>query len=1740
VTSSDGTDTLSNVEIVDSGSGPNFLLVGSGGFTTIQAAVDAANDGDVILVAAGTYVEQVVVEGFDVLTIAAAGNGQVTIKAPANLVETSRSSGDSEIHAVLTVEDSFDVVIQNIDIDGDGRGDTVDEGGGAGGANFYGIFYRNSSGGLFQVDITGVRDPYAGGTAAGGEPLVGSVQRGVGLGVDNDGLLTFSMSGGTISDFQKNATEFNRADLDMAGVTITGGGAQTLNAQNGIQVSNSTGTIFGNTITGIGYAGAGNAYSGAILASGNIGLNIQDNIIVGANEDSLAAKVVGIRVFQSGAPSSGGSITGNTISHVDEGIEVTGEITPFSILIEDNSVTNIDGTDNDPLGVHFEPDPSFATVHDVDGTSASDFLSGGAGSDSLSGLGGNDALTGNGGDDSLDGDGDVDTAIYAGPRSGYAITETRDSDDFVTGFSAVDDTDAGNGDEGTDTLISIERLQFGNVTLDLAQRVQLFDTANNLVGTFDTIQAAVDAAASGYTIRAEAGTYAETVTVDEDVTIEGANAGVPGSGARGAETVIDGGVHMHAAGATLDGLTVLGGGSLAGNSAGIYVDVDDVTLTNLIVQGDGSVGTGILTPFGGGVTGLELSDSRIDDWTNGTYFNPSTEFSATGNSFDGNFVALTGDDWGAGTNIDDNIFTNSGGIHVGYGSFDTIEDVGAYFGDDNSFDGAGRHVSISAYGDGTPGGQTIFGTEEKDSISGQEFVAGSGNDATFHGRGGDDRLSGNAGNDTLNGDQGNDDLRGGSGSDRLNGGIGNDLLNGGADTDTAMFADASFTIAPVADADPNTVGNQPGWSVTTASEGTDSLFGVEIIDSGASSNVLLVGSGGFTTIQAAVDAASNGDVILIAPGTYAELVTVNKDVTIVGPNGGTPGTGARGAEAIVDGGFYMHAAGATLDGLTILGGGSFAGNSAGIYVDVDNVTLTNLIVQGDGSAGTGILTPFNGGVTGLVLSDSRIDDWTNGTYFNPTTQFTADGNSFDGNGVALTGDDWDDVTQISNNVFTNSTFGHVGYGVFDSVEDVGDFFGTGNTFDASGGRIGIFAYGDGTPGGQDITGTEFGDYMAGVEFVAGSGNGATFHGEGGDDYIDSGAGNDTLDGGNGADTLDGGSGDDVYIVDNASDQVLEDPGEGTDEIRTALAAYSLAALPNVENLTGLGTVDQTLTGNGANNVIDGGAGADAMTGAGGDDTYVVDNAGDTVTENAGEGTDEIRTNLASYSLAALPHVENLTGTNAAGQTLTGNGSANLITGAAGNDTIDGGVGADTMAGGGGDDLYFVDNAGDSVVELPGGGTDEVRTGLASHVLSANVENLTATNNINHDFRGNAGDNLVTAGSGNDFLRMQDGGTDSVVAGGGNDVVLFGASLTSLDKADGGAGLDQFAIQGDYSAGLILGADVVGFESIGILPSNDARFGGNGPNPFDYDITTVDQNVASGVQMIVDASRLLVDEDFSFDGSAETDGSFFIYGGRGTDLLTGGAKNDVFYFGEGLQFGASDVASGGGGIDQLGLRGNYTIVFGANQLDSIEAIGLVSAQDTRFGALGTLYNYNLTMHDGNVAAGVRMIVDGAALRSGETLTFDGSAEVDGSFRIFGGQGGDHITGSQGDDILSGRLGDDFLRGGLGADTLAGDAGADTFIYGSTADSTSVARDTINGFVAGTDRIDLTLIDAIAGGGDDAFSFIGANSFSNQAGELRAYQSAGSWFVEGDVDGDGLADLVILVNTPGPLTGSDFLL
>jgi Ca2+-binding RTX toxin-like protein len=307
---------------------------------------------------------------------------------------------------------------------------------------------------------------------------------------------------------------------------------------------------------------------------------------------------------------------------------------------------------------------------------------------------------------------------------------------------------------------------------------------------------------------------------------------------------------------------------------------------------------------------------------------------------------------------------------------------------------------------------------------------------------------------------------------------------------------------------------------------------------------------------------------------------------------------------------------------------------------------------------------------------------------------------------------------------------------------------------------------------------------------------------------------------------------------------------------------------------------------------------------------------------------------------------------------------------------------------------------------------------------------------------------------------------------------------------------------------------------------------SGKSRYDYNITSVDENVAAGTQLKIDAGRLRDDEDFTFDGSAETDGFFRIAGGRGVENLTGGARSDAFLFAPD-SWGSSDRVDGGGGNDQLALRGNYTIGFGATQLTSIEFLVLLSGRDVRE---NVDYDYEITTSDGNVAAGQRLGIDAAQLRAEESLTFNGSAETNGFFRVAGGDGYDVIVGGAGNDIIEGR--------GRG-DTLTGGGGNDIFLYRSVEHSNSIERDGIQDFSLG-DLIDLSQIDANTNTAEnDAFSFIGNAAFSNVAGQLRFENiSLGGpvWLVQADTDGNGVSDLeiILVISPPDPITASDFIL
>jgi Ca2+-binding RTX toxin-like protein len=289
----------------------------------------------------------------------------------------------------------------------------------------------------------------------------------------------------------------------------------------------------------------------------------------------------------------------------------------------------------------------------------------------------------------------------------------------------------------------------------------------------------------------------------------------------------------------------------------------------------------------------------------------------------------------------------------------------------------------------------------------------------------------------------------------------------------------------------------------------------------------------------------------------------------------------------------------------------------------------------------------------------------------------------------------------------------------------------------------------------------------------------TIRGLASDDTLVSGAGNDVLDGGLGADHMTGGTGDDTYVLDNAGDVVVENAGEGKDTIRAAIDIAAFTA--EIENLTLVGTAntdghgnakDNVIKGNSGNNmlfglagndllvggagndVLNGGTGADRMKGGTGNDVYIVASFNDRVIENAGEGTDTIRSYISISALA--DNVENLSlygradldggraGIDGVGNGLDnqirGNNGDNQLYGLGGmdrlfgglcNDILSGGAGRDVLVGGAGQDTFLFDTALDShanvdcLKDFAGSGVDNIQLGRSVFTAFTHTGSLTA-------------------------------------------------------------------------------------------------------------------------------------------------------------------------------------------------------------------------------------------------------------------------------------------------------------------------------------------------------------------------------------------------------------------------------
>jgi Ca2+-binding RTX toxin-like protein len=288
----------------------------------------------------------------------------------------------------------------------------------------------------------------------------------------------------------------------------------------------------------------------------------------------------------------------------------------------------------------------------------------------------------------------------------------------------------------------------------------------------------------------------------------------------------------------------------------------------------------------------------------------------------------------------------------------------------------------------------------------------------------------------------------------------------------------------------------------------------------------------------------------------------------------------------------------------------------------------------------------------------------------------------------------------------------------------------------------------------------------------------------------------------------------------------------------------------------------------------------------------------------------------------------------------------------------------------------------------------------------------------------------------------------------------------------------------------------------------------------------------------------------------TGGDDVLSGLAGNDVLTGLGGNDRLLGGDGndtLSGGlGGDTLDGGAGIDTAtyadattGVTVNLAITTaqetgaGADQLIGIENLIGGNGNDTLSGNAGA-NNINGGGGDDLImgGAGNDTLAGGANGAAGDTVSYaDATARVTVSLAVTaaqntGGAGSDvlsgfenlegsafadQLTGSTGNNVIRGGAGADRIIGGDGTDFLYGGAGADTFVFAASSNSrVGIARDVIFDLELG-DVLDFSAIDAnTATRGDQAFTFIGAATFT-AAGQLRMYESNGTWLVEGNTGG-----------------------
>ncbi|MGE0717845.1 MAG: calcium-binding protein [Alphaproteobacteria bacterium] len=395
----------------------------------------------------------------------------------------------------------------------------------------------------------------------------------------------------------------------------------------------------------------------------------------------------------------------------------------------------------------------------------------------------------------------------------------------------------------------------------------------------------------------------------------------------------------------------------------------------------------------------------------------------------------------------------------------------------------------------------------------------------------------------------------------------------------------------------------------------------------------------------------------------------------------------------------------------------------------------------------------------------------------------------------------------------------------------------------------------------------------------------------------------------------------LWVGDRLTDTILDDAGNNATALATQLQSVQV---------WGLGGADTIATGDG-NDRVYGNTGADSIHAGAGKDSVYGGQENDTL--NGGAGDDNVAGDLGNDQV-------------------NGGSGNDIMYGGAGNDVLDPDIGNDTIFAGNGNDTVAIGNSdtGDKLVYM-----DKLQDLL--NIISTTGSHVAymGDGNDNAFLEANAGDIKVFGEQGNDILRSQSFGADTLDGGGDDDYLEVTDGAIGAKVMIGGDGDDEFAVLDGSSGGGLANTQVTvrgdeGADTITYargLTIGDANNGGDGPDHIEFqsrtELTLRDQSIELIETVMwsgdddevkfadgnVGPGRTLFVFDAggsdSIDGSRETDGTFSIESGEGNDTIIGGAGADTLNGGE-----QQDLMVGNGGADRFMMllpydSGHYTDV-----------------------------------------------------------------------------------------------------------------------------------------------------------------------------------------------------------------------